>query len=86
MAFDNKSKRKLLTLILADSFIKNNHVYMTSRFKLLLCVNRNFLDLKKASFGYYEFLVEIDDILVRLSIKVFVSQGSVQAKIAVHTL
>ena len=51
-AFDKESKRKLLSLISADSFIKNKlYVY---GLKFLLCLNGTFL-LKKTSFRYYGF-------------------------------
>ena len=39
LAFDKESKRELLTLRSAHSFIGNNNVYMTLWLKFLLCLN-----------------------------------------------
>ena len=56
LAFDKESKRKLLSHISADSFIKNNIAY-NFRIEFLLCLNRKFFDFKKTSLRYYGFLV-----------------------------
>ena len=42
MAFNKESKRKLLSLISANSFIKKINIPMTLGLKFLLCLNENF--------------------------------------------
>ena len=62
MAFDKESKEKLLSLILADSFIKiiDIYIYMNLGLKLLLCLNGQFSDFKIYLFRYYGFSVAIN--------------------------
>ena len=56
-----ESKRKLLSFISADSFMKNNlYIYMTLGLKFLLCLNGKFSDFKRTSFIYYEFSIAIN--------------------------
>ena len=52
--------KKNLTLILADSFIKNNNVYMTLVLKFLSCLNGKIFDFKRPPFRYCGILVAID--------------------------
>ena len=60
LPFNKKSKRKVLSLISAESFMKNN-LYVTLGFKFLLWLNRKLFDcFNKTSFRYYEFSVAIN--------------------------
>ena len=56
LTFDKESKRKLLSLMLADSFIKNE---MTLGFKHFYDLNGKLFYFEKTSFRYYEFSVAI---------------------------
>ena len=83
LAFDKESKTKLLSLISADSFIENN-LYND------FMVEISFM-AKWKTFWFQSNFIQIlwifscnKCILVRLWVKVFVSQGWVQAEITIH--
>ena len=57
LPFDEESKRKLLNLILADSFIKNNN---DLRVKVSIMPKWKIFDFKKTLFRYYGFSVALD--------------------------
>ena len=72
MAFHKVSERKLLTLTSADSFVKNNNVYE--------------FQISKNPIQILWFFNYNRHILVILWVRVFVSQGWIQAEVAVNTL
>ena len=87
MAFGKESKEKLLSLILADSFIKIIDIYIYE-----FRVETPFMP-KWTIFWFQNIFIQIlwifscnKCILARLGVKVFVSQEWVQAKTKVNTL
>ena len=85
LAFDKESSRKLLNLTSADSFIKNNNVYIYDyRVEIsIIPIWKNFWFQKNFIQILWIFCWS-KYILVRL--RVFVSLGWVKAELAVHAL
>ena len=83
LAFDKESKTKLLSLISADSFIKNN-LYNDFRVEISFMAKWKTFWFQKNFIQILWIFSCIKCILVRLWVKVFVSQGWVQAEITIH--
>ena len=66
LLFEKESKRKLLSLISADNFIKNNKVYITLGLRFLLCLNEKLFDFFKKYIQILWILNCTRCILVRL--------------------
>ena len=83
MAFDKEPKRKLLLLIPAVSFIKKIIYIYNFRVELFLCLNGKPFDFKKNLIQILWIFSSNKCILVRLWVKVLVSQGWVQVEITI---
>ena len=87
LTFGKESKRKLLSLIPADSFIKNNYQCIYDfRVEISIMPKWKIFRFQK---NYLQILWVFSCngwILVRLWVKVFVSQGWVQAEVTVNLI
>ena len=85
LALGKESKRKLLTLTSADSFIKNDNVY-DFRVEISIMPKWKIFWFQKNPIHILWIFNCYGYILVGLWVKVFISQGWVQAEITVHAL
>ena len=86
LAFDKESKRKLLSLISSrDSFLKNNLYIWPLSWNFFYTFMENFLISKKLHSDVMDSQLQYM-YSWRLWVKVFISQGWVQAEITEHTV
>ena len=83
LAFDKESKRKLLLLIPAVSFTKKIIYIYNFRVEFFLCLNGKPFDFKKNFMQIFWIFSSNKCILVRLWVKVLVSQVWVQIEITI---